>query len=186
MNREDFPMLNNNVIYFDNGATTFKPQSVIDKIIEYYTKYTSNAHRGDYDYSLKVDEEYESVRDKVKRFINAESSSEIVFTSGTTHALNQVIFGYCEKVLNPGDEVLISKAEHASNVLPWMILSKRKGIVIKYIPLNEEYEIDMEKVRDSITDKTKVISLAHVSNVIGDVRPIKEIGSLCKNLRNDK
>ncbi len=180
MNREDFPILKNNIIYFDNGATTFKPQIVIDKINEYYTKYTANAHRGDYDYSLRVDMEYEAVRDKIKDFINAERREEIVFTSGTTHALNQVIFGYCEKVLNPGDEVLLSKAEHASNVLPWMILAKRKGIIIKYIPLNDKYEIDIDKVKENITDKTKVISLAHVSNVIGDVRPIKEIGSICK------
>ncbi len=180
MNRDDFPMIKSDVIYFDNGATTFKPKMVIDKVNEYYTKYTSNAHRGDYDYSLKVDTEYESVRDKIKKYINAEKCEEIVFTSGTTHSLNQVVFGYCKKVLNPGDEVLISKGEHASNILPWIVLAKEKGIVIKYIPLNNDYEIELDKVKGSITNKTKVISLAHISNVIGDIRPIKEIGSICK------
>ena len=180
MNRDDFPMINNDVIYFDNGATTFKPQKVIDKINDYYTLYTSNAHRGDYDYSLKVDTEYENVREKVKKFINAEKCEEIVFTSGTTHSLNQVVFGYCKNKLEPGDEVLISKAEHASNILPWIILAKEMGIIIKYIPLNSNHEIEIEKIKEIITDKTKVISLAHVSNVIGDIRPIKEIGSICK------
>ncbi|MBR4262422.1 MAG: cysteine desulfurase [Bacilli bacterium] len=180
MRLEDFPILKNNIIYFDNGATTFKPQKVIDKINEYYKEYTSNAHRGDYDYSLKVDTEYENVRVKIKDFINAKQKEEIVFTSGTTHSLNQVIFGYCSKILKEGDEVLISKAEHASNVLPWMILSEKIGFNIKYIPLDSNYEINIEDVKKSITDKTKIISLAHVSNVIGDIRPIKEIGSICK------
>ena len=180
MNREDFPIINEDIVYLDNCATTYKPQVVIDKINEYYTKYTSNAHRGDYDSSLRVDKEYESVRTKIKDFIGCKRDEEIVFTSGTTMGLNMIIFGYCKNILSAGDEILISKAEHASNVLPWMTLAKDLGIVVKYIPLNEDYSVTLENVKNSITDKTKVISLAHISNVIGDIRPLKEIGKLAR------
>ena len=182
MNREDFAILNENFIYFDNSATTFKPKCVVDKIDEYYTKYTANAHRGDYDNSLKVDSMYEDVRDKVKMLISAKRSDEIIFTSGATMGLNMVAFGFMRNVLKKGDEVLLSKSEHASNVLPWIELSKEIGIVIKYIPLNSNLAIDISDVEKMITPKTKVISLAYVTNTVGDVRPLKEIGKLC----NDK
>ena len=124
MNRDDFLMLNNDYIYFDNGATTFKPNSVVNKVVDYYTKYTANSHRGDYDLSQKVDYLYEETRDKVKDFINASSSKEIIFTSGTTMSLNMIVFGFMKYYLQKGDEVLITKAEHASNVLPWLELEK--------------------------------------------------------------
>lgn len=181
MNRNDFPILDTDVIYFDNGATTFKPNSVINSVVDYYTNYTANAHRGDYDISLKVDMAYEGVRDKVKDFINAKQCEEIVFTSGTTASLNMVVFGYMAKVLKSGDEVLISKSEHASNVLPWMILEEKKGIVVKYIDLDNEYSLTVDNVKKAITSKTKVISLAHITNVIGDVRDIETIGQICKD-----
>src|SRR5574344_1741859 len=129
MNRNDFPMLNGEVIYFDNGATTFKPQVVVDTICDYYTKYTSNAHRGDYNLSLTVDKLYEGVREKVEHFINAESPTEIIFTKGTTESLNMVVFGFMKYNLKKGDEVILTKAEHASNVLPWLELEKDIGIV---------------------------------------------------------
>ena len=178
MNREDFPMLNQNYIYFDNGATTFKPNKVIQSVVDYYTKYTANSHRGDYDLSQKVDYLYESTRDVVKNFIKANNSKEIIFTSGTTMSLNMIVFGFMKYFLKAGDEVLITKAEHASNVLPWLELEKEIGIVVKYIPLDDKHKVTIENVKNSITKNTKVISLAYVTNVIGDVRPIKEIASL--------
>lgn len=178
MNREDFPMLNQDYIYFDNGATTFKPNKVIQSVVDYYTKYTANSHRGDYDLSQKVDYLYESTRDVVKNFIKANNSKEIIFTSGTTMSLNMIVFGFMKYFLKPGDEVLITKAEHASNVLPWLELEKEIGIVVKYIPLDDKHKVTIENVKNSITKNTKVISLAYVTNVIGDVRPIKEIASL--------
>lgn len=177
MNRDDFLMLNNDYIYFDNGATTFKPNSVVNKVVDYYTKYTANSHRGDYDLSQKVDYLYEETRDKVKDFINASSSKEIIFTSGTTMSLNMIVFGFMKYYLQEGDEVLITKAEHASNVLPWLELEKEIGIVVKYIPL-KDLKVDLETVKNCITEKTKVISLAYITNVIGDIRPIKEIAKL--------
>ena len=178
MNREDFPMLNEDYIYFDNGATTFKPNKVIQSVVDYYTKYTANSHRGDYDLSQKVDYLYESTRDVVKNFIKANNSKEIIFTSGTTMSLNMIVFGFMKYFLKAGDEVLITKAEHASNVLPWLELEKEIGIVIKYIPLDDNHKVTIKNVKNSITKNTKVISLAYVTNVIGDVRPIKEIASL--------
>ena len=180
MNREDFPILNTNIIYFDNAATTLKPQFVIDEITEYYTKYTANAHRGDYDNSLLVDRKYEGVRERVKEFINAKKSEEIIFTSGATEALNMIIFGYMFNYLQKDDEVILTKSEHASNLLPWLILEKKIGIKINYIELNENYEVTIENVEKIISDKTKVISIAHITNAIGDVRPIEEIGKICR------
>ena len=178
MHQEDIPMLDNNLIYFDNGATTLKPKCVIDSIVDYYSNYCANAHRGDYKTSLKVDNMYESVRAKIKKFINAKDTSEIVFTSGVTDAINRVVFGYFKYNLNKDDEVLITDSEHASNVLPWFILQKEIGIKVKYIPLNSDHEIEIDNVKKMITDKTKVISLAYITNVVGDIRPIREICEL--------
>ena len=175
MNRDDFIMINDNLIYFDNGATTLKPKCVIDKINDYYTKYCANAHRGDYHISQIVDNLYEGVREKIKDFINAKEKSEIVFTSGATDGLNRIVFGYFKDKLKEGDEVLLSLSEHASNILPWFELKKEIGIVIKYIDLNSNNEITMDNLKKAITEKTKVISLAYITNVIGDTRPIKEI-----------
>lgn len=180
MNREDFPMLNQDTIYFDNGATSLKPISVINKMNEYYTKYTSNIHRGDYDAAQKTNYEYDSTREIVKEFINCEDKDEIVFTKGSTESLNLVAFGFLKKILKPGDEILINKGEHASNVLPYLVLQKEIGIKVKYVPLDENYEIKVENVLKSITEKTKVIAIAHISNVIGDIRPVTEIGKICK------
>lgn len=179
MHREDFTILKNNLIYFDNGATTLKPQSVIDSIVDYYTNYTANAHRGDYDNSLKVDIKYEEVRSKVRKLISCNSDKEVVFTSGTTDSINRIVFGYMRYYLHSGDEVLITKAEHASNVLPWLELEKEIGIKVKYIPL-DNHILTISNVEKEVTDKTKVISIAQVTNVLGDVRPTKEIGQLCR------
>lgn len=174
MNREDFPMLLKDYIYFDNGATTFKPKSVILAMEDYYFNYCANAHRGDYDISQKVDTLYEDTRDLVKEFINANSRKEIIFTKGTTESLNMIVFGFMRNYLKKDDEVLITKMEHASNVLPWYELEKEIGIKVKFIPL-ENNLVTIDNVINSINEKTKVISLAHITNTFGDIRPIKEI-----------
>ena len=175
MNREDFKLINNDIIYFDNGATTLKPYILADSITNYYNNYSANTHRGDYDMSLKVDTMFETTRELVRQFINAKSSNQIVFTNNTTDSLNKIIFGYFKNYLKEDDEVLITKSEHASNVLPWFELYNDVGIKVNYIPLNEEHKVTLDNVIKSITPKTKVISIAHITNVVGDIRPIKEI-----------
>lgn len=181
MNRDDFPILKTGIIYFDNNATSFKPKNVINAVTDYYTKYTSNAHRGDYKTSLKVDMLYEECRDVVKDYINAKTSKEIVFTSGTTDSLNMVVSGFFKNNLKKGDEVLITKTEHASNVIPWMILEKEIGIKVKYIPLDNNLKLTLENIKNKVNEKTKVISIAHVTNTIGDVRDIEKIGTYLKD-----
>lgn len=178
MNREDFPMLNEDIIYLDNGATSLKPKCVIDKMTEYYEKYSANAHRGDYDISFKVDVEYENAREEVKNFINAKSKEEIVFTSGTTDSLNMIATGFFGNLLEPGDEILITTSEHASNVMPWFRLCNDLGAVVNFIPLDDSLHVTLDNVRKSITPNTKVIALAGITNVVGDIRPIKEITKL--------
>lgn len=181
MNRDNFPAIDNNLIYFDNSATSLKPKCVIDKMMEYYSKYTSNIHRGDYNNAIRTNKEYDEAREVVKNFIHAKSMEEIVFTSGTTDSLNTIVFGYFKNILNKDDEVLITKSEHASNVLPWFVLEKMGKCTIKYIRLNENYEVTLENVKKSINKNTKVISIAHVSNVIGDIRDIEGIGKIAKD-----
>lgn len=178
MYRDDFEMLSNNIIYFDNGATTLKPKCVKDAICKYYSEYTSNAHRGDYKTSAIVDSLYEGTREKIKNFINAKENSEIVFTSGTTNSMNIIVSGFFKNYLKKDDEVLITLSEHASNIIPWFILQKEIGIKVKYIPLDNNNEVTIENFKNSITDKTKVVSLAYVTNVIGDERPIKDISKI--------
>ena len=174
MNREDFPMLSKDIIYLDNGATTFKPKCVIDAITDYYSNYSANAHRGDYEISYRVDVAYEESRNIIAKFINADRN-DVIFTSGTTQGLNMIATGYFKDVLNKDDEVLITLSEHASNVLPWFNLAALKGIKVNYIELDDKLHVTLDNVKKAITDKTKVISLALITNVVGDVRPIKEI-----------
>lgn len=181
MNRDDFPAIDNNLIYFDNSATSLKPKCVIDKMMEYYSKYTSNIHRGDYNNAIRTNKEYDEAREVVKEFIHAKTMEEIVFTSGTTDSLNTIVFGYFKNILNKDDEVLITKSEHASNILPWFVLEKMGKCTIKYILLNENHEVTLENVKKSINKNTKVISIAHVSNVIGDIRDIVGIGKIAKD-----
>lgn len=178
MNQKDFPMLKSDYIYLDNGATTLKPQCVIDKIKDYYENYSANAHRGDYDFSYKVDQEYEQARERTRQFINAQYREEIVFTSGTTQSLNMIVFGFFKKYLEAGDEVLITRSEHASNILPWFILEQELSIKVNNILLDDNHYVTLENVKKSITPNTKVISIAGITNVIGDERPIKEITKL--------
>ena len=175
MNREDFNILNSGVIYFDNGATTLKPLILSEAISDYYNNYSSNAHRGDYQMSIKASFMYEETRKIVSEFLNAKKEKQIVFTSGTTDSINKVVFGYFKRYLKKGDEILLTKSEHASNLLPWFELASILGLKIKYIDLDENHEVLIENVKKAVNENTKVISIAHISNVVGDVRPIKEI-----------
>lgn len=176
--REDFPMLDNDIVYFDNGATTLKPRCVVEAMDKYYLEHTSNIHRGDYEAAIITNNLYDNVRKIVGDFINCDYDS-CIFTSGATMSINMVVFGYMKYHLCAGDEVLLNKAEHASNVLPWIRLSEEIGIVIKYVPLDENYRLTLDNIKKTVTDKTKVISVAGISNVIGDVRDIKAIGDFC-------
>ena len=181
--RKDFPMLQNKtqqghpLVYLDNAATTFKPQCVIDACNSYYLNENANSHRGDYDLAFKVDTKVDEVRTKVANFINAEKQ-EIVFTSGTSMSLNMIAFGYGFKFLKEGDEILLSEAEHASNVLPWFKVAELTKATIKYIPLTKEGRLTIENFKKTITKHTKVVSLASVSNVRGYSLPVKELVSL--------
>lgn len=178
--RKDFPMLNGKtmhgktLIYIDNGATTLKPQCVIDAVCDYLTNYSGNAHRGDYDLSHEVDTKYEHVRDIVADFIHCDRN-EVVYTYGSSDSLNLVAFGYGMSHLQKDDEVLITLAEHASNTLPWFEVAKATGCVVKYIDLDDEGKVTLDNVKKAITDHTKIISLAQVTNVMGYLAPIKEI-----------
>lgn len=178
MNREDFPMLKQDIIYLDNGATSLKPKCVIDKMTDYYENYSANAHRGDYDISYKVDLEYENAREEIRKFINAKHKEEIVFTSGSTDSLNMIASGFIANLIEADDEILITTSEHASNVLPWFRLAKDYGCRVNFIPLDENLHVTQENVKKSITPKTKVIAIAGITNVVGDIRPIKEITKL--------
>lgn len=174
MHRDDFPMIKDDLIYLDNGATTFKPKCVLEAMNDYYENYSANAHRGDYSISYKVDVAYENARVKVAKFINAEID-EVVFTSGATESLNVIATGFFGNLLEGGDEIIISDAEHASNVLPWFRLANKLGAVIKYVPLDANLHVTLENIKSIVTPRSKVISLAGITNVVGDVRPIKEI-----------
>lgn len=172
-----FPMKKEELIYFDNAATTFKPIQVINKEIEYMSMYTANSHRGDYNISFKVDDEIYNTRELVKSFINARHKEEIIFTSNTTDSLNLVVNGYFKNYLSSNDEVILNKAEHASNILPWLMLKKSIGFKIKYAALDKDNTLSLDSIKKCITKNTKVISLAYITNVIGDKRNIKEIVS---------
>lgn len=177
--RKDFPMLNGitmqnkPLIYFDSAATSLKPQCVIDSICNYYSTYCANSHRGDYDIAHRVDKEYELSREVVAKFINAEAK-EVVFTSGASMGLNIVANGL-SKYISKGDEILLSEAEHASNVLPWFHVAKVTGAIIKYIPLDKNGLLTVDNLKSVINEKTKVVSLAHISNVLGYVIDIKSL-----------
>ena len=179
INREDFLIYNQNIIYFDSAATTLKPKILSETLADYYNNYSANAHRGEYGISLRVNEMYEKSRKLVANFINA-SESEIIFTNNTTDSLNKIVIGFFENYLSSGDEVLLTKSEHASNVLPWFELVKKKGIIVNYISLNDDLALTLENVKSAITERTKVISISHITNVVGDIRPVKEIVELAR------
>ncbi len=183
--RQDFPMLRNNLtmqgkplIWLDNASTTFKPDCVRKAVDEYYLSETSNSHRGDYDLCANMDNKILEARETIASFINSKPE-EVVFTSGTTNSLNLVAFGYGAKFLKEGDEILITEAEHASNVLPWYKVHEMTGAAVKFIPLDEEGRLTPENLRKTITKNTKIVSVAAVTNVLGYIAPIKEIAKIC-------
>ena len=173
-NKNEFPMKEKSIIYFDNAATSLKPYRVIDKMNEYYIDYSANSHRGDYDISFKVDDEIDNTRNLVKDFINAKYKDEIIFTKNTTDSLNMIVFGYFLNHLKDGDEVILSSSEHASNILPWLILSIKKNIKVVFVDSVNE-KLNLSDLFKKVTNKTKVISLAQITNVTGDKRDIKTV-----------
>lgn len=178
---KDFPILNktmqnHHLIYLDNAATTFKPTTVLDSIKDYYENYCANTHRGDYDIAHTADVKYDEARQIVANFIGADKN-EVVFTAGASMSLNMIAYGYA-KFLQSGDEILITEAEHASNVLPWFTIAKEKGCIIRYIPLTKEGRLTIENVKKAMTDKVKVIAVAQVTNVLGFTVDIKSIAKI--------
>lgn len=178
--RKDFPILSREMsgrplIYLDNGATTLKPQPVIDAVMNYYTYLGANAHRGDYEMSAQVDAAYEGTRKKTAAYLNARYPEEIIFNSGSSEGLNQVALMVSKQLLKPGDVVLSDESEHASSVLPWMQACKEYDLQLKYIPLDEEGKITVENFKKVMTPEVKAVCLAQVSNVLGFEAPIKEI-----------
>ncbi len=172
--RKDFPMLQSDIVYLDNGATTFKPQAVIETMDNYYRQYTANAHRGDYKLALHVDQAYENVRNIVAEFINCDKD-EVVFTSGATEGLNMIAQGYCRQHLHKGDVIISTYAEHASNILPYYRLKEQIGVEIVYVPFDKDGRITVDNFRSVMNEKVKFVAINCVSNVLGYVNPIKEI-----------
>jgi cysteine desulfurase/selenocysteine lyase len=175
--RADFPILSRQVngkplVYFDNGATTQKPQVVIDAIATYYQEINANIHRGVHTLSQLATDAYEASRTKIQNHINAQFSHEVLFTSGTTHGVNLVANGFAS-LLKAGDEVLVSALEHHSNIVPWQLLCEKTGAVLKVIPINEKGELVMEKFDQLLSDKTKIVTVNHISNALGTINPIK-------------
>lgn len=178
--RKDFPILGSTVygkslIYLDNGATTQKPLSVIDKLSQGYLHHNANVHRGVHFLSQDATELHEGARNRVRTFINAKESAEIIFTRGTTESINLVASSFGDAFLNDGDEVIVSDMEHHSNIVSWQILQSRKKIEIKHVRLTEDQELDLEHFRSLFSEKTKFVSITHVSNVLGTINPIKYI-----------
>lgn len=178
--RDDFPILSRTVygkplVYLDNGATTQKPRAVVEAITEEYYSVNANVHRGVHFLSQRATELHEASRETVRRFINARSTSEIVFTRGTTESINLLAYSYGEACLKAGDEVILSTMEHHSNIVPWQLLQARKGIVLKVIPMNDRGELLLDAYRELFTERTRLVCVAHVSNVLGTVNPVKEM-----------
>ena len=181
--RKDFPILSRTVynrplVYLDNAATTQKPRAVVEAITEEYYSVNANVHRGVHYLSQQATELHEQARANVQKFINARSEAEIIFTRGTTESLNLVAFSFGEAFLKEGDEVLVSVMEHHSNIVPWQMLRERKGIVLKVIPMTDEGEIDLEAYKNLFSLRTRLVCIAHVSNVLGTVNPVKEMTAI--------
>ena len=177
--RKDFPILNRKVngkplVYFDNAATSQKPQVMMDAIVDYYSNYNANIHRGVHTLSQEATNAYEEARIKIQHHFNAAKSHEIILTSGTTHSINMVAFGF-SSLLKRGDEVIVSALEHHSNIVPWQMLCERTGAVLKVIPMTLKGELDMDAYANLLSEKTKLVFVNHVSNALGTVNPIKKI-----------
>ena len=178
--REDFPILSRTVynrplVYLDNGATTQKPRCVVDAITDEYYSVNANVHRGVHFLSQQATEQHEASRETVRKFINARSTNEIVFTRGTTESINLLAYSFGEAMMKEGDEVIISTMEHHSNIVPWQLLAERKGIKLRVIPITDEGELVMEEYERLFNEKTRLVSVMHVSNVLGTVNPVRRI-----------
>ena len=180
MNRNDFPILNQQVhgrelVYLDNAATSQKPQQVLDAVVEAYTTWNSNIHRGVHHLSQVATLHHEEARKAVAAFIGAKSSDEIIFTKGTTDSLNALAFSFGEAFIHEGDEIIVSGLEHHSNIVPWQMLCERKKAVLKPIPLKDDLSLDIEAFKSLLSERTRLVSVAHVSNVLGTIQPIEDI-----------
>ncbi len=178
--KKDFPIFQNqnSLIYFDNASTTQKPQCVIDSMVNYYTQYNANVHRGAYNIAEKSTLEFENSRSIVADFINA-NTKEIIFTKGTTESINLIAYTFGSQ-LNEGDEIIISEMEHHSNIIPWQMLKEEKNITLKYIPICDNGELDINQLTALINNKTKLISIIHISNILGTINPINKISRIAK------
>ena len=181
--RSDFPILERKVydrplVYLDNAATTQKPRCVVDAMSEEYFSVNANVHRGVHFLSQQATDLHEAARERVARFIGAASSSEIIFTRGTTESLNLVASSFSEAFLREGDEVLLTVMEHHSNIVPWQLVRERKGIVLKVIPINDAGEVDLEAYEKLFTPRTRLVAVTHVSNVLGTVNPVKQMAAV--------
>lgn len=180
MKREDFPILNEQVhgrklVYLDNAATTQKPQVVMDAITEAYSKWNANVHRGVHHLSQVATQNHEEARKKVTKLIHAQSEEEIIFTKGTTDSINMLTRSFGDAMVGEGDEIVVSQLEHHSNIVPWQMLCERKGAVLKVIPLREDLSLNIEAYKGLLSERTRLVAVAHVSNVLGMVNPIEEI-----------
>ena len=181
--REDFPILSRTVydrplVYLDNAATTQKPLCVLDAMREEYLNVNANVHRGVHYLSQQATDLHEAARETVRKFVNARSTNEIVFTRGTTESINLVVSSFCEEFMQEGDEVIVSVMEHHSNIVPWQLQAAKKGIAIKVIPMDDKGNLLIDRIEPLITDRTKIISVAQVSNVLGTVNPVKQIAAI--------
>ena len=178
--RQQFPILERTVkghplVYFDNAATTQKPQVVVDALVEYYSRYNANIHRGIHSLAEEATAAFEDTRDAVQRFIGAPSREQVIFTRGTTESINLVAYTWGRQNIKAGDEILISTIEHHSNIVPWQILCQEKGAVLKVIPINEKGELIMDEFNNLLSERTKLVSVVHASNALGTINPVKSI-----------
>lgn len=178
--RRDFPILSTTVygrplVYLDNAATTQKPLCVLDAMRHEYLNANANVHRGVHYLSQQATELHEAARETVRRFINAGKTEEVIFTRGTTESINLVASSFCEEFMKEGDEIIVSVMEHHSNIVPWQLQAARRGVAVRVIPMNDEGELDMEAYAGMFTERTKIVSVAHVSNVLGTVNPVREM-----------
>ncbi len=181
--RADFPTLKRlvygkDLVYFDNGATSQKPQVVIDSISRYYTNINSNVHRGVHTLSQEATAAYEEGRQKIQHYINAEFSDEVIFTKGTTDSINLIASSFGKKGIQQGDEIIITEMEHHSNIVPWQMLCEEKGATLKVIPISDQGELDLDAYAKMLNSKTKIVSVTHISNTLGTINPVREIIAL--------
>ena len=184
--RQQFPILQKPLpdgtplVFLDNAASAQKPQSVIDKEVEVYTTYYANAYRGDYRFGVRIDEAFEETREKVRALISAESTDEIIFTAGTTMSINLVANAWGRKFLEAGDEILLTEMEHHGNIVPWQQIAKEKQATVRYLPITDDYRLNLDRLDEFLTDRTKLVAVSGMSNVLGTIPPLHEIAAAAR------